>query len=615
MEAYSENQFQKLKNNLSVTSLIKNTVRLLGDKNEINNKNKNKLEKIQKDKKLYALKFAPKYENIKKLYELAMDNFKGQNEVSVSSYGLSIISDHLIIYITKQIEESLKYISNEHNISPVEYKKYANLSKSNATSEMLLNGGLNLFGYSFEFNLNYFLQTLSDMVELPNLMIDLGENYYNASFKELDLAYYNIDTSINDNINLLQCNIHFKIQKENVKKDDDNKFRIYENSLILGEVKSRFPKKIDDDGKYEKEDSLEKIISKLFEKLHYFFQLYKKIGLFNYSTLKNIQIIFFYDSVNLKGIDEKTIEKYIIKYNDKNKYLGYPSDVPIHFFIVYVLPAITNISIYGLKNEINLIKEEAKRREEEAKRRDEEAKRREEEAKRREEEAKRREEEAKRREDELKMEIDQLKRLVKDLTNKIEENEKKNQNFGVLNHIQKENNKINPVVDDVYPFINEFNISIKENSKEEIKKPEANLTDENNKKDIFNFWEELNKIQFSNINPKNEIKESNNIDTNKNSENTETDISKLILNINDIQFNTNQVNKEYVINEPKNQEFSENRETDNDLLKFIDECNNKNKNEKFNSEYKSYNKEKNEISLSFMTLPKKINEIIYDIII
>ena len=599
MEEYSENQVQKLKNNLLVTSLIKNTNKLLDAKNEINNKNKNNLEKIQKDKKLYGLNFGPKYENIKKLYELAINNFKGQNEVSVLSYGLSIISDNLIIYITKQIEESLKYISNEHNISPVEYKKYANLSKSNATSEMLLNGGLNLFGYSFEFNLNYFLQTLSDMVELPNLMIDLGENYYNASFKELDLAYYNIDTSINDNINLLQCNIHFKIQKENVKKDDDNKFRIYENSLILGEVKSRFPKKIDDDGKYEKEDSLEKIISKLFEKLHYFFQLYKKIDLFKYSTLKNIQIIFFYDSVNIKGIDENTIEKYIIKYNDKNKYLGYPSDVPIHFFIVYVLPAITNISIYGLKNEINLIKEEAKRR------REEEAKRRDEEAKRREEEAKRREEEAKRREDELKMEIDQLKRLVKDLTNKIEENEKKNQNFGVLNHIQKENNKINPVVDDVYPFINEFNISIKENSKEEIKKPEANLTDENNKKDIVNFWEELNKIQFSNINPKNEIKESNNIDINKNSENTETDISKLILNINDIQFNTNQVNKEYVINEPKNQEFSENRETDNDLLKFIDECNNKNKNEKSNNEYQSNNKEKNEISPFFYDFTKK----------
>ena len=591
MEEYSENQVQKLKNNLLVTSLIKNTNKLLDAKNELNNKNKNNPERIQKDKKLYGLNFGPKYKYIKKLYELAMDNFQGQNEVSVLSYGLSIISDNLIIYITKQIEESLKYISNEHNISPVEYKKYANLSKSNATSEMLLNGGLNLFGYSFEFNLNYFLQTLSDMVELPNLMIDLGENYYNASFKELDLAYYNIDTSINDNINLLQCNIHFKIQKENVKKDDDNKFRIYENSLILGEVKSRFPKKIDDDGKYEKEDSLEKIISKLFEKLHYFFQLYKKIDLFKYSTLKNIQIIFFYDSVNIKGIDENTIEKYIIKYNDKNKYLGYPSDVPIHFFIVYVLPAITNISIYGLKNEINLIKEETKRRDEEAKRREEEAKRR--------------EEEAKRREDELKMEIDQLKRLVKDLTNKIEENEKKNQNFGVLNHIQKENNKINPVVDDVYPFINEFNISIKENSKEEIKKPEANLTDENNKKDILNFWEELNKIQFSNINPKNEIKESNNIDINKNSENTETDISKLILNINDIQFNTNQVNKEYVINEPKNQEFSENRETDNDLLKFIDECNNKNKNEKSNNEYQSNNKEKNEISPFFYDFTKK----------
>ena len=109
MEAYSENQVQKLKNNLSVTSLIKNTIKLLDSKNEINNKNKNNLEKIQKDNKLYALNFIPKYEYIKKLYELAMDNFKGQNVVSILSYGLSIISDNLIIYITKQIEESLKF--------------------------------------------------------------------------------------------------------------------------------------------------------------------------------------------------------------------------------------------------------------------------------------------------------------------------------------------------------------------------------------------------------------------------------------------------------------------------------------------------------------------------
>ena len=54
----------------------------------------------------------------------------------------------------------------------------------------------------------------------------------------------------------------------------------------------------------------------------------------------------------------------------------------------------------------------------------------------------------------------------------------------------------------------------------------------NSKININNFLEELNKIQFDDINPKNEIKESNNIDTDKNRENAETDISKLILNIN-----------------------------------------------------------------------------------
>jgi hypothetical protein len=40
-------------------------------------------------------------------------------------------------------------------------------------------------------------------------------------------------------------------------------------------------------------------------------------------------------------------------------------------------------------------------------------------------------------------------------------------------------------------------------------------------------------------------------------------------------------------------------------LKFIDECNNKNKNEKSNNEYQSNNKEKNEIFPFFYDFTKK----------
>ena len=291
MEIFTTNQVQKLKNNLTVTSLIESIDNILKNEKNINSQITNFL---RSTKKLYKLKFDSQY--ISELYSIDVQNFGGEKKVASLSYGLAIIFNNVYLYIKKEIEESLNDMRNYENICPIDFNKYMNLSKSNVNSEMMLKGGLNIYGYSFEFNINYFLQTLSDLIELPNLMIDLSSNYKSASFTELDIAYFNQDSIINNNnnIGLLKCNVHLKIYNKKIELDNNNNFEFYEKSLILGEVKSSFPKRLNKSNEIKgKEDSLETIIDKLFNKLNIYCELYKKIELYDLSDLKNIQIIIF----------------------------------------------------------------------------------------------------------------------------------------------------------------------------------------------------------------------------------------------------------------------------------------------------------------------------------
>ena len=190
MDIFPANQIQNLKNKLTVTTLIESIDNILNNENNINNQITNFLIGLKGNQKLYKLSFNNESQYISELFSIAVKKFRGEEKVSSLSYGLAIIFNNLYLYIKKDIEESLNYMRNYDSICPINFSKYMNLSKTNVNSEMMPKGGLNIYGYSFEFNINYFLQTLSDLIELPNLIINLSPNYKFANFSELDIAYY-----------------------------------------------------------------------------------------------------------------------------------------------------------------------------------------------------------------------------------------------------------------------------------------------------------------------------------------------------------------------------------------------------------------------------------------
>lgn len=356
----SQNSIQKLKNNLYEKTLLDDIDKLLTDGTEkLNSHARTFLRSLKRDGKLYLLYFKEDCDYISKYYDLAFQEFQKDKKVAQLSYGLVYIKENVYLYIKKDAEETLKYIQNYRNITPIDINDYAksNASKNSNQSELMLKGGLNFYGYSFEFNVNYFFKTLSDLIELPDLAIDLSSRYNEAYFKEIDLAFYNLEPALNKNISLLRTTSYFKILKNQISYEESKPFEIYENSLILGEVKSRFPKFVIITST---KTSLEEIINKLFDKLDFFYKLYCKMGLFSAIEIKNIELIFFYDNVQLKNFNKITIQEFI-EQNKKN--WESLKNIPIHLFIVYTLPAISNNSIYDLRNKIKYLEVKGKQNE------------------------------------------------------------------------------------------------------------------------------------------------------------------------------------------------------------------------------------------------------------
>ena len=94
----------------------------------------------------------------------------------------------------------------------------------------------------------------------------------------------------------------------------------------------------------------------MFDKLDFYYKLYKNIKWFNFNEIQIIQLIFFYDNIQIENIDENEIIKITDKKINSIK-LGDLNNIPIHFFIVYELPSIANVSIFELQKEMKLLKE------------------------------------------------------------------------------------------------------------------------------------------------------------------------------------------------------------------------------------------------------------------
>ena len=353
-----QNLIQKLKNNLSEKTLLEDIDRLIKSKN-LNYNASCFLTNLKNKGELNNLDFSKDFDYIRNYYIIASNEFKGDNKVAKLSYGLEYAEGDIFIYMKKDPEETLKYLKDYQNINPIDFNKYMKSHNSNNSinSELILKGGMNLYGYSFEFNVNYFIQTLSDLIELPDLAINLSDYFRHPNFKEVDISYYNMEQPLNKDMSLLRTGIYYKIFNNKISFEKERDFQIFQNSLIIGEVKTSFPKYIYLTGN---KTSLEGIINQLFEKLFFFYNLYTKIGLFASNEIKNIELVFFYDNVQLKNINDKLILNFI--HNNKYLWKIFVS-IPIHFFIIYTLPSISNVSIMDLKNKVQKLEEQDKEKE------------------------------------------------------------------------------------------------------------------------------------------------------------------------------------------------------------------------------------------------------------
>lgn len=360
LSTYS-NSMQNVINNLLERNLLDNINELLKTVNA--QSNRRFLEKMINEGHLPRGSFDSEYDLIENHYTNAKNNFTKDKKASPLSYGISIITGNVYLYMTKEFESSLNYINRFENIEPIPFDKYmkdSNISdktKISKESDFISKAGLNVRGYSFEFNVNLFLSQLANLIELPNLMIQLHPSF--GQFLELDIAYFNCEPLINNNnLSLLKTNWYIKYHSNKFVIESNKEFDIYENSLILGEVKLRFPRFMKDD--IRKEQSLQAIIHNLLYKIWKYVELFKNLKLFDSTKIKNIQLILFYDNTQLINLNSEKIKKMIKSFKNIYFISQIANETPIHFFIVYVLPTITNVTMFEMTKQIRKLNEKDK---------------------------------------------------------------------------------------------------------------------------------------------------------------------------------------------------------------------------------------------------------------
>ena len=312
----------------------------------------------------------------------------------------------------------------------------------------------------------------------------------------------------------------------------------------MGEVKSSFPKRINKNKnkQNDKKPSLEEIIENLFIKLDYFYDLYKEINFIEISKIKNIQLIFFYDNIQLKKIKENTIQIRIEAYKSKFKN---KQNIPIYLFIVYTLPSISNIAIYDLNKDLKLLKEKDNIRE------------------------------------------NDIRKLVAEVKNLADKNKERDEEINNLrSEIQKMKLRHNPEAESksINVIDDKNNNNIKENKKQDIDEFFGLFNSDKNETQNFSFYNNISNINSvnnnnTNFNNSNSNENLNNdvfnfIDNiisknNINNENLNNNVYNIIDNFN--SDNTNNINNINNINIISNNSINENK--NNDLIIFDDNIN------------------------------------------
>ena len=305
-------------------------------------------------------------------YENAKKNLENAKTIEILKNGLFIYARKMLLYCVKDEEIEDNYLSDVNNISCIKHEDYDKLEnnssntansagdnisksfKSDSKYDKNAMTGLKNRGFVLESLVNFFFRQFQIM-PLPNLLINLdyvkggkkSENSINL-FYEWDGCYLLGDNENKNDVTFetdfalpFNKEIKYKISHDNKTEKINNNILIKKNSIIFIEVKTHFPKEIEEN----KNNNLENIIKVMFLKLNYFTSLYSKILK---NKVKEIKIILLYDQNHLRDY-KKTIEEFIDKY--KNNFLSI-KDYEIYFDILYIIPYISKLSLNQMNKKL-----------------------------------------------------------------------------------------------------------------------------------------------------------------------------------------------------------------------------------------------------------------------
>ena len=305
-------------------------------------------------------------------YENAKKNLENAKTIEILKNGLFIYARKMLLYCVKDEEIEDNYLSDVHNISCIKHEDYDKLEnnssntansagdnisksfKSDSKYDKNAMTGLKNRGFVLESLVNFFFRQFQIM-PLPNLLINLdyvkggkkSENSINL-FYEWDGCYLLEDNENKNDVTFetdfalpFNKEIQYKISHDNKTEKINNNILIKKNSIVFIEVKTHFPKEIEEN----KNNNLENIIKVMFLKLNYFTSLYSKILK---NKVKEIKIILLYDQNHLRDY-KKTIEEFIDKY--KNNFLSI-KDYEIYFDILYIIPYISKLSLNQMNKKL-----------------------------------------------------------------------------------------------------------------------------------------------------------------------------------------------------------------------------------------------------------------------
>ena len=305
-------------------------------------------------------------------YENAKKNLENAKTIEILKNGLFIYARKMLLYCVKDEEIEDNYLSDVHNISCIKHEDYDKLEnsssntansagdnisksfKSDSKYDKNAMTGLKNRGFVLESLVNFFFRQFQIM-PLPNLLINLdyvkggkkSENSINL-FYEWNGCYLLGDNENKNDVTFetdfalpFNKEIQYKISHDNKTEKINNNILIKKNSIVFIEVKTHFPKEIEEN----KNNNLENIIKVMFLKLNYFTSLYSKILK---NKVKEIKIILLYDQNHLRDY-KKTIEEFIDKY--KNNFLSI-KDYEIYFDILYIIPYISKLSLNQMNKKL-----------------------------------------------------------------------------------------------------------------------------------------------------------------------------------------------------------------------------------------------------------------------